>query len=151
MKIIRVHTWRTLDLLQVGKCALLGGSAVGGLSLTGLGGHTSLESLAVGHQPTVKPLEELTLPQHAVLRLLAPVVLVGEQHHACGQATQFGGIEGLHGLGVDDAEVVVARGAHDGGVPVLNIVGGVAHAVTLLSHGSRPGSPRCQSTGYDRR
>ena len=58
----------------------------------------SVHLIARLFQPTVEPIEEAALPEHAVLWLEHPVVFVRENQQLGWYATEFGCVVGTHTL-----------------------------------------------------
>ena len=71
-------------------------------------------------QPLIQPSKEFALPQHGVLRFRYEVALLREVEEAARNALHLGSIEGLHALGVGDAEVLAAVDDQNRGVPKSN-------------------------------
>ena len=92
----------------------------GGMGVITQRGCWVLHPFLGGFQPAVQPGEEGALPQHSVLRLEHPVVLVGEDEQFGRDAAQFGSVEGSHGLVGQDAVVPFAVDAEDGRVPLVH-------------------------------
>ena len=65
----------------------------------------------------VEPVDEVAVPEEAVLGAEHPVGLVGKIKVACFEAAELGSVVGSHALGGDDAEVKLAMDDADGGVP----------------------------------
>ena len=87
-------------------------------------------------QPLVQPAEEGALPEHAVLWLQHPVVLVGVEEELGGDAAQSGCVEGALSLTAEDAVVLVAVDAEDGSVPAVDVeVGALLEGVVLALGG----------------
>ena len=80
----------------------------------------SLRSDKSVFQPLIQPAEEDALPQHAVLRLQHPVVLIREDEQFGGDASQLSRIGCRHALRGADAEIFFAVDAEDMRVPFVN-------------------------------
>ena len=71
-------------------------------------------------QPTVEPLEECALPQHAVLWFKYPVVLVGEDKQLGWDAFHTCSVKCTHALGGVDAIIFLAMNAEYGRIPFVD-------------------------------
>ena len=78
----------------------------------------------------VEPVDEVAMPEEAVLGTEDPVGFVGEVEVAGVEATDLGGVVGCHALGGHDAEVELAVYYAEGGVPTIDEeVGGVGEGM----------------------